>query len=126
MPPPNAPSSLDELFTLLEENILICHDFRDGLTEMTIRKIGVEEFELRVSSFRGSLRCSYANINSYLQQPWGDTQSPVLIHRDHFKVQLAKILPIGYGSLSLDFSKCKKGNYRPIFGCTVTEVLNHY
>lgn len=127
MPTPDASNSAQELFDLLENDILACHTCRDGMIEVTIRKIGAEEFELRVTSFRGSFRCVYADISRYLEELSGDTtdtQSQVSIYHDRFRVGLRKLLKKGFGLLRLDFSRCKKGNTAPIFGWMVSELLN--
>lgn len=116
-------SSPDALFTSLEESILVCHNFRYGEIEMTVRKVGVDEFELCIFSFKGSFRCHYEDLKSYLGQFPQDTQNQVSLYRDRFKVGLSNILPIGFGSISLDFTKCKKARTAPIFGCTVTQLL---
>ena len=123
MPTPYALSSLDALFTMLEEDIRVCDSFRDGSIEMTIRKLGTLELELSVSSFRGSYRCLSADLCSYLEECLPDTQGQILVYRDRFRVGLKNILPMGFGALSLDFTKCRKGRTPPIFGYKVTEVL---
>ena len=124
MPTPYALSSPDGLFALLEEGILVCDSFRDGVVEMTIRKVSAEELELCVFSFKGSYRCLHTDLKSYLDRCPPHTQTRVSIYRDRFTEGLSNILPMGFGSLWLDFSKCKKAKTAPIFGYTVTEVLD--
>ncbi len=124
MPTPDVSNSAQKLFELLEKDILACHTCKDGIIEVTIRKIGTEEFEVRVISFRGSFRCVHADLNKYLEELPTDTQSQVSIYRDRFRVGLRGLLKKGFGLLSLDFSKCKKGNTAPIFGLMVSELLD--
>ncbi|MHC0061566.1 hypothetical protein ACWATR_01395 [Nostoc sp. UIC 10890] len=124
MPTPETSNSAQELFELLEKDILACHTCKDGIIEVSIRKIGTEEFEVRVISFRGSFRCVHADLNRYLEELPTDTQSQVSIYRDRFRVGLRGLLKKGFGLLSLDFSKCKKGNTAPIFGLMVSELLD--
>ncbi|MFW9261926.1 hypothetical protein A4S05_27285 [Nostoc sp. KVJ20] len=124
MPTPETSNSAQELFELLEKDILACHTCKDGIIEVTIRKIGTEEFEVRVISFRGSFRCVHADLNRYLEELPTDTQSQISIYRDRFRVGLRGLLKKGFGLLSLDFSKCKKGNTAPIFGLMVSELLD--
>ncbi|QMS86720.1 hypothetical protein HUN01_03705 [Nostoc edaphicum CCNP1411] len=124
MPTPETSNSAQELFELLEKDILACHTCKDGIIEVSIRKIGTEEFEVRVISFRGSFRCVHADLNRYLEELPTDTQSQVSIYRDRFRVGLRGLLKKGFGLLSLDFSKCKKGNTAPIFGWMVSELLD--
>ncbi|OUL23045.1 hypothetical protein BV378_24520 [Nostoc sp. RF31YmG] len=124
MPTPETPNSAHQLFDLLEKDILACHACRDGIIEVTIRKVGAEEFELRLISFRGSFRCLYADLNRYLDELPIDTQSHVSIYHDRFRVGLRRLLNKGFGLLRLDFSKRKKGRTTPIFGWMVTEVLD--
>jgi hypothetical protein len=124
MPTPDVSNSAQELFELLEKDILACHTCKDGMIEVTIRKIGTEEFELRVISFRGSFRCVHADLNRYLEELPTDTQSQVSIYSDRFRVGLRKLLDKGFGLLRLDFSRCKKGNTAPIFGWMVSELLD--
>lgn len=125
MPIPDASNPIQELFDLLEEDFLTCHTCKDGVIELTIRKIGTEEVELRLISFRGSFRCVPADLNRYLEELPNDTQSQVFMYRDRFRVGLRRLLNNGFGQLSLDFSKCKKGNNSPIFGCMLSELLNN-
>ncbi|MBN3963636.1 hypothetical protein [Nostoc sp. NMS8] len=124
MPTPDVSNSAQELFDLLEKDILACHTCKDGIIEVSIRKIGTDEFEVRVISFRGSFRCVHADLNRYLEELPTDTQSQVSIYRDRFRVGLRGLLKKGFGLLSLDFSKCKKGNTAPIFGWMVSELLD--
>ncbi|MEH2051920.1 hypothetical protein [Nostoc sp.] len=124
MPTPDVSNSAHELFDLLEKDILACHTCKDGMIEVSIRKIGTDEFEVRVISFRGSFRCVHADLNRYLEELPTDTQSQVSIYRDRFRVGLRGLLKKGFGLLSLDFSKCKKGNTAPIFGWMVSELLD--
>ncbi|MEH1766869.1 hypothetical protein [Nostoc sp.] len=124
MPTPDVSNSTQELFDLLEKDILACHTCKDGMIEVSIRKIGTDEFEVRVISFRGSFRCVHADLNRYLEELPTDTQSQVSIYRDRFRVGLRGLLKNGFGLLSLDFSKCKKGNTAPIFGWMVSELLD--
>ncbi len=124
MPTPETSNSVQELFELLDKDILTCHTCKDGIIEVTIRKIGTEEFEVRVISFRGSFRCVHADLNRYLEELPTDTQSQVSIYRDRFRVGLRGLLKKGFGLLRLDFSKCKKGNTAPIFGLMVSELLD--
>ncbi|MEH2060777.1 MAG: hypothetical protein V7K50_00655 [Nostoc sp.] len=124
MPTPDVSNSAQELFDLLEKDILACHTCKDGMIEVSIRKIGTDEFEVRVISFRGSFRCVHADLNSYLEELPTDTQSQVSIYCDRFRVGLRGLLKNGFGLLSLDFSKCKKGNPAPIFGWMVSELLD--
>lgn len=125
MPIPEASNSIQELFDLLEEDFLTCHTCKDGMIELTIRKIGSEEIELNLISFRGSFRCVQADLNRYLEELPKDTQNQVFRYRDRFCMGLRRLLNKGFGQLSLDFSKCKKGNNAPIFGCMVSELLNN-
>ncbi|MEH1924234.1 hypothetical protein [Nostoc sp.] len=124
MPTPDVSNSAQELFDLLEKDILACHTCKDGMIEVSIRKIGTDEFEVRVISFRGSFRCVHADLNRYLEELPTDTQSQVSIYRDRFRVGLRGLLKNGFGLLSLDFSKCKRGNTAPIFGWMVSELLD--
>ncbi|MCC5660613.1 hypothetical protein LC608_27270 [Nostoc sp. XA010] len=127
MPTPDVSNSAQELFELLEKDILACHACKDGMIEVTIRKIGTEEFELRVISFRGSFRCVHADLNRYLDElriDTTDTPSQVSIYRDRFRVGLRELLKKGFGLLRLDFSRCKRGNTAPIFGWMVSELLD--
>ncbi|MEH2193120.1 MAG: hypothetical protein V7K98_10830 [Nostoc sp.] len=127
MPTPDVSNSAQELFELLEKDILACHSCKDGIIEVTIRKIGTEEFELRVISFRGSFRCVHADLHRYLEElPTNtrDTPSQVSIYSDRFRVGLRRLLDKGFGLLRLDFSRCKKGNTAPIFGWMVSELLD--
>lgn len=127
MPTPDVSNSAQELFDLLEKDILACHTCKDGMIEVNIRKIGTDEFEVRVISFRGSFRCVHADLNRYLEElptDTTDTQSQVSIYRDRFRVGLRGLLKNGFGLISLDFSKCKKGNTAPIFGWMVSELLD--
>ncbi|MBW4635600.1 MAG: hypothetical protein KME30_28075 [Iphinoe sp. HA4291-MV1] len=120
----DSPSSAEALFASIEEGIRVCHSFRDGIIEVTIRKVGAEELELCVSSFRGSFRCPCVELKSYLEQFPQDTKSQVSIIRDRFRIELINFLSKGFGSLHLDFSKSKKGRTAPVFGAMVTELLN--
>ncbi|MFN6462081.1 MAG: hypothetical protein RMZ41_009570 [Nostoc sp. DedVER02] len=124
MPTPDVSNSVQKLFELLEKDILACHTCKDGMIEVTIRKIGTEEFELRVISFRGSFRCVHADLHRYLEELPTDTQSQVSIYSDRFRVGLRRLLDKGFGLLKLDFSRCKKGNTAPIFGWMVSELLD--
>ncbi|OYD96486.1 hypothetical protein CDG76_06815 [Nostoc sp. 'Peltigera membranacea cyanobiont' 210A] len=124
MPTPDVSNSAQELFDLLEKDILACHTCKDGMIEVSIRKIGTDEFEVRVISFRGSFRCVHADLNRYLEELPTDRQSQVSIYRDRFRVGLRGLLKNGFGLLSLDFSKCKRGNTAPIFGWMVSELLD--
>lgn len=121
MPPPEAPN---QFFDLIEQDLLVCQSCRDGIIEVTIRKIGLEEFELRLISFRGSWRCHSKDLISYLEQLPLDTHSQVAIYREHFQKRLRSLLPNGFGLLRLDFSKSRRGRTVPIFSCTKTELLN--
>ncbi|MEH2356041.1 hypothetical protein [Nostoc sp.] len=124
MPTPDVSNSAQELFDLLEKDILACHTCKDGMIEVSIRKIGTDEFEVRVISFRGSFRCVHADLNRYLEELPTDRQSQVSIYCDRFRVGLRGLLKNGFGLLSLDFSKCKRGNTAPIFGWMVSELLD--
>ncbi|NJM69412.1 MAG: hypothetical protein HC862_03835 [Scytonema sp. RU_4_4] len=124
MLPPDSLNSPGAFFACIEEDISICHGFRDGIIEVTIRKVGAEELELRVSSFRGCFRCPYGELKSYLEQFPQDTQNQVSIYRDCFRVGLRNVLSKGFGLLQLDFSKSKKGRTAPVFGVMVTELLD--
>ncbi|MBW4591654.1 MAG: hypothetical protein KME46_01685 [Brasilonema angustatum HA4187-MV1] len=121
---PDSPSSAEALFASIEEGIHVCHDFRDGTIEVSIRKIGLEELEVRVSSFRGCFRCPYDDLKSYLEQFPPDTHNQVSIYRNRFRSGLIDVLSKGFGSLQLDFSKSKKGRTAPVFGVMVTELLD--
>ncbi|NMG06141.1 hypothetical protein [Brasilonema sp. UFV-L1] len=121
---PDSPGSAEALFASIEEGIHVCHNFRDGTIEVSIRKISPEELELRVSSLRGCFRCPYGELKNYLEQFPQDTQSQVSVYRDRFRVELISILSKGFGLLQLDFSKSKKGRTPPVFGAMVTELLD--
>ncbi|PHM08402.1 hypothetical protein [Nostoc sp. 'Peltigera malacea cyanobiont' DB3992] len=88
MPTPDVSNSAQELFDLLEKDILACHTCKDGMIEVSIRKIGTDEFEVRVISFRGSFRCVHADLNRYLEELPTDRQSQVSIYCDRFRVGL--------------------------------------
>lgn len=121
---PDSPSSAEALFASIEEGIRVCHNFKDGTIEVSIRKISPEELELRVFSFQGCFRCPNEELKSYLEQFPPDTQSQLFIYRERFRVELINILSKGFGSLQLDFSKSKKGRTAPVFGAMVTELLD--
>jgi hypothetical protein len=112
------------LFASIEESISVCQSFNDGAIEVIIRRISPDELELRVFSFRGCYRCSNQELKNYLQQLHHDTSTELSVYGDRFREGLMSILPNGYGSLKLDFSKSKKGKISPLFGLMVTELLS--
>jgi hypothetical protein len=127
MPTPDVSNSVHELFDLVDRDILVCHTYKDGIIEMTVRKIGNRQLEFRVLSFRGSFRCERAELNRYFEElPTDtiDTQNQVSIYRDRFRVGLRGLSKNGFGQLRLDFSQCKKGNTAPIFCWMVSELLD--
>jgi hypothetical protein len=125
MLPPDSLTSPEALFASIEESISVCHSFSDGVIEVNIRKISPEELELSVFAFRGCFRCPYGDIQNYLKQLPYSQQNHLSIYRDRFRVGLIKILPSGFGSLKLDFTKSKKGKTPPMFGLMMTELLNN-